>query len=108
MKQTKLIAILAALLALGAWTGGAAAQVEENSLRVGAYFISYHVKADDISGPFVPPGVNLDVKNTSTLYLAGVHRLNRNFDVELAFDNPPQTETVGKGPATLGSAPFDG
>lgn len=109
MKPIKSIALLAALLALGAWAGRAAAQTPDNSLRVGVYIINYsHLKADDISGPFVPPGANLEVKNTNTLYLAYVRRLNQDFDLELAFGNPPKTETVGKGPATLGSAPYDG
>ena len=30
------------------------------------------------------------------------------FDLELAFGVPPETKTVGKGPATLGSVPYAG
>jgi outer membrane protein len=110
MKPTRSIALAVATLALGYGAAPAFAQAQtyDNSARLGMYFIMYHVKADDISGPFVPPGANLDVKNTNTLYLAYARRLNRDWDVELAFGNPPKTETVGKGPATLGSAPYDG
>jgi outer membrane protein len=110
MKPTRSIAAFAALLALG--LGGerafAQAQTYDNSVRLGLYIIKYNVKADDISGPFVPPGASVDVKDTNTLYLAYVRRLNKDFDLEFAFGNPPKTETVGKGPATLGSAPYDG
>jgi outer membrane protein len=136
MKTTRVVAVLAALLALGSGAGRAFAQMQtdtpaqsqtpppaqapaqaqtptqaqtyNNSLRLGMYFIMYNVKADDIQGPFVPPGANLDVKDTNTLYLAYVRRLNERFDVEFAFGIPPKTETVGKGPATLGSAPYNG
>jgi outer membrane protein len=123
---------LAALAALGSWAGGTFAQMQtepqapaqpqtpaqaqtqtrtqtyDNSLRLGIYIIKYDAKASDISGPFVPPGTNLDIKDTNTLYLSYVRRINKDFDVEVAFGNPPKTETVGKGPATLGSAPYDG
>ena len=107
MKRSTPIAILAAL-SLGFWAVRASAQTYDNSVRAGIYIIKYNVKADDIQGPFVPPGTNLDVKDTNTLYLAYARRINKDWDVELAFGNPPKTETVGKGPATLGSAPYDG
>jgi outer membrane protein len=138
MKPTRSIALAVATLALGFWAGRAFAQMQtdtpaqtqtptptqapaqaqtpaqaqpqtyDNSARLGMYIIMYNVKADDIQGPFVPPGTNVDVKDTNTLYLAYARRINKDWDVELAFGNPPKTETVGKGPATLGSAPYAG
>jgi outer membrane protein len=79
-----------------------------NQFRIGLYYIHYFTKADDISGPFVPPGVNLSQEDTTTLYLAYVRRLSPHFNVELAFGWPPLTRTDGKGPATLGSVPYNG
>jgi outer membrane protein len=79
-----------------------------NSARIGLYSVFYHVSADDLSGPYVPPGANIDAKNVETLYLAYVRRLSSHFDVELAMGYPPLQKTVGKGPATLGSVPYDG
>ncbi len=79
-----------------------------NSIRAGLYAVFYHSSADDLSGPYVPPGVNIDAKNVDTLYLAYVRRLSAHFDVELTVGYPPLTKTVGKGPATLGSVPYDG
>jgi outer membrane protein len=70
--------------------------------------VFYHVSADDLSGPYVPPGANIDAKNVDTLYAAYVRRLSSHFDVELALGYPPLQKTVGKGPATLGSVPYDG
>ena len=82
--------------------------VPSNSLRVGAYYVTYNVSADDIKGPFVPPGVNVDLKSVVTPYFAYVRRLSGRFSLELAFGVPPLTKTVGKGPATLGSVPYNG
>jgi outer membrane protein len=82
--------------------------VPDNTVRAGLYQIFYHVKADDLSGPFVPPGVNLDVKDTRTAYFAYVRRITSYLDVEVALGLPPETKTVGKGPATLGSVPYAG
>jgi outer membrane protein len=83
-------------------------EVPSNTVRVGMYFLFYHVKAGDISGPYTPAGVNLDVKDTQTAYFAYIRRLNSYLDLELAFGVPPNTKTVGKGPATLGSVPYNG
>jgi outer membrane protein len=81
-----------------------------NSARIGLYSVFYHVSADDLSGPFVPPGshLNLNANNVETLYLAYVRTLSSHFDVELTAGYPPLQKTVGKGPATLGSVPYDG
>lgn len=82
--------------------------VFSNEIRVGMYLLQYHVSADDLTGPYVPPGVNVDVNNISTPYFAYVRRLAPNWVAQLAAGIPPKTETVGKGPATVGSVPFDG
>lgn len=79
-----------------------------NSLRLGVYDVFYHATATDITGPYVPAGVNLQVKNVKTIYFAYIRRLTPDWDFELAFGVPPKTDTVGKGPATLGSVPYDG
>jgi len=89
-------------------TPARADDVPGNSLRFGLYSIFYHATADDISGPYVPPGVNLDANNVETVYLAYVRRFSPNLDVELALGYPPLTKTVGKGPASVGSAPYAG
>jgi outer membrane protein len=86
----------------------AADSVPNNEIRVGAYIVMYDAKADDLTGPYVPPGVNIDVKNVTTPYFAYVRRLSPHLVAQLAAGVPPKTETVGKGPATLGSVPFNG
>lgn len=104
-----MIAALAAA-AVGAY-GAAPALADDvpgNSARIGLYSVFYHVSADDLAGPYVPPGANIDAKNVETLYLAYVRRLSPHFGVELTLGYPPLQKTEGKGPATLGSVPYDG
>jgi hypothetical protein len=78
-------------------TAARADDVPSNTVAAGIYQIFYHVKADDLSGPFVPPGVNIDLKNTRTAYFGYFRRLTSYLDLELAFGVPPETKTVGKG-----------
>jgi outer membrane protein len=96
-------------LALSAITPVRAADYGPNTVRIGLYSVFYHVSADPLSGPFVPPGeLNLDVKNVETLYLAYVRDIGSHFNAELAFGVPPLTKTIARGPATVGSVPYNG
>jgi outer membrane protein len=79
-----------------------------NSFRVGTYFVQYYTHADDISGPFVPAGVNLKLKDVWTPYFAYVRSIDNHFSVELTAGVPPLTKTYGRGPAELGSVPYNG
>ncbi len=108
MNTLKLVASVGLLALVGTTAASAAGLVNSNEIRVGAYIVMYDAKAKDITGQFVPAGTNLDVKNVNTEYLAYLRRLTPHFSVELAAGWPPKTETVGKGPATLGSVPFNG
>ena len=106
--RTLSAALAAAAMSLYCAAPALADDVPSNSARIGLYSVFFHVKADDLSGPYVPPGANLDANNVNTLYLGYVRRLSSHFDVELAVGYPPEQKTVGKGPATLGSVPYDG
>ena len=115
MKRNIRAAGLSAVLGLTAasvcYTSPAvAADVPNNTFRVGMYSIFYHVTATDIQGPFIPPGENLnvDLKNTQTAYFAYFRRLNSFLDLELAFGVPPNTKTIAKGPPAVGSVPYNG
>lgn len=79
-----------------------------NSLRIGMYYVHYDASTNGLSGPYVPPGLSIQVHDVATLYAAYVRSLSSHFDVELALGYPPETKTVGKGPAALGSVPYNG
>jgi outer membrane protein len=99
-----------ALAAVIACAGCASAAADEywNDVRIGSYSVFYHTSADDLSGPYVPPGVNLKAENVETLYLGYIVHLPENFAVELAMGWPPLAKIKGRGPATLGSVPYNG
>jgi outer membrane protein len=82
--------------------------VFNNSFRLGSYTVFYHTHADDITGPFVPAGVNLKAQDLETLYVGFVRRLSPAFALELALGYPPLNKVEGKGPATVGSVPYNG
>ncbi|HEX3835345.1 MAG TPA: OmpW family outer membrane protein [Steroidobacteraceae bacterium] len=79
-----------------------------NLVAIGLYQVSFHVHADDISGLYVPPGLNVRNPSVTTLYLGYMRRLSPHFDLELALGLPPLTRTVARGPATVGSVPYNG
>jgi outer membrane protein len=112
--RTKMITAAVALLGLPALLGLAAplAQADDdwdpNNVRLGLYYVHYAVSADDISGPYAPPGLNLRVEDVETLYFAYVRQLSTHFIVEVAAGWPPLTRTVGRGPTALGSVPYNG
>jgi outer membrane protein len=114
MKNKQTLRVLpVALLAAGAATlHTTAARADDpntpNTFRAGLYEIMYHVQSTDLSGPFTPAGYSLDVKNTQTAYLAYIRRLTSFLDLEIAGGVPPNTKTVGRGPATVGSVPYNG
>jgi outer membrane protein len=93
------------LLSLGAMSARAD-DAPRNTVAVGYYLIFYSVHANNLSGPFTPLG--LDVQNTQTPYLAYFRDLSTHFSLELAAGVPPLTKSVGRGPATLGSVPYNG
>lgn len=102
-------AIAAASLLAGCLAGAHAADAAPaNELRLGAYFVHYATSAHDLSGPFTPAGINIRVGDVTTPYLAYVRNLDDNWGLELAGGVPPKSRTYGKGPATVGSVPFNG
>ena len=107
MIKIKPSALLATAAVFGAVSANAA-DAYNNSFRLGSETLFYHTKADDLTGPFVPPGVNFKAQNLETLYVAYVRTLPLNLSVELALGYPPLSKVEGKGPATVGSVPYNG
>ena len=108
MKITKLGALQIITLLSAAGFSTAFADEPPNDVRLGLYSVFYHTSADDITGPYVPAGVNLKAENLETLYVGIVHHFPDNFALELALGYPPLAKIKGSGPATVGSVPYDG
>ena len=112
MTQPQSRTLAAALVLIAAcFAPGSRSQADEvasNALRIGFYDVFYHASAGDIGGPYVPTGLNITVKDVQTIYFAYIRRLAPRWEVEFAFGVPPTTHTYGKGPATVGSVPYNG
>lgn len=107
MKKKVVTVALGVGIALAA-SGAYAANAGPNDVRLGMYFVHYEAEAEDISGPYTVPGLNGHLQNVETLYVAYVRTLSTHFNAELAFGYPPLTKTEGRGPAKLGSVPYNG
>ena len=102
--------LLAAAVLVAGCAGAARADdaTPTNEVRLGMYFIHDAVKAHDLSGPYTPAGINIRVGNATTPYFAYLYHVDANWAAEIAFGIPPTVKTYGKGPATVGSVPFNG
>lgn len=106
--QKKIVTLaLGVAVALGT-SGAFADNAGPNDIRLGVYFVHFDDNASDISGPYAPADLGLHVKSLETLYLAYVRSFSDHFQVELALGYPPVTKTEAKGPATVGSVPYNG
>ncbi|HTV97468.1 MAG TPA: OmpW family outer membrane protein [Steroidobacteraceae bacterium] len=108
MRTIKFGARLAVAIVAGLGLAPAFGDEPPNDVRLGLYSVFYHTSADDVSGPYVPPGVNLKADNLETLYAGYVRHLPDNFAVELALGWPPAQKVKGEGPASVGSVPYNG
>jgi outer membrane protein len=108
MKLTNVLTVALAGALCFAVPAAADDQTWNNSFRLGSFAIFYHTSADDLQGPYVPAGVNFKAKDLETLYVGLVRRVSSDFDVELALGYPPLSKVEGRGPATVGSVPYDG
>jgi len=110
MNKNQVIATLGApLLALLAASAVRAEDAEPvNTVRAGIYIVQYHASSTDLSGPYTPPGLQVKVNNVNTVYLAYLRELSYHWELELAAGVPPKTDQVAKGPATVGSVPYNG
>jgi outer membrane protein len=112
--RTKIITAAVALLGLAAPLDAQADDGSDpsNNVRIGLYYVHYATSADNITGPNSPPCppdcLNLRLEDLETPYFAYVRRLSTHFQIEVAGGWPPLTRTVGRGPATLGSVPYNG
>lgn len=103
-----LLALTAISAAFGAVPAAADDTGYDNTLRIGSESVFYHTKASDLAGPYVPAGVNFNADNLETLYLGYIRRVTSAFSVELALGYPPLSKVEGRGPATVGSVPYNG
>lgn len=106
--NTRIRRLVAGILLGLAAAAAVADSSHDNAVFAGAYILHFDTQTPGLTGPYTVPGLGAGLKDTATLYLAYIRRLNEHFDFELAAGAPPVTRTIGRGPATLGSVPYDG
>lgn len=89
-------------------TVSSSSHAEGYRVDIGIADATMHSKADDITGRFVPPGVNLTIGDATTLFLAFTRSLTDNIDVQVSGGIPPRYKTRARGIASLGSVPWAG
>ncbi len=92
---------------LSALPAAADDEVWGNTFRVGSYTVFNHSTATDLQGPYVPAGVNFKAKDIETLYVGYSRRLSSALELELAAGYPPLSKVEGRGPAAVGSVPYN-
>jgi outer membrane protein len=114
LNDRSLLAAIAAFIYAGAACaapGSADDEVYNNSFRLGAEFVFYHTKSNDLTGPYLQSNgivANFKADNLETLYVGYVRRIRSNFAVELALGYPPLSKVTGRGSQYVGSVPYAG
>ncbi len=112
--RSLMAAAVAAFACAGAARAAAASADDEvfnNSFRLGAEFVFYHTKSNDLTGPYLQSNgivANFKADNLETLYVGYVRRIWSNFSVELALGYPPLSKVTGRGSPFVGSVPYAG
>lgn len=77
----------------------------DNSVAIGAAAIRFNTSSGDLNGPFTPPGVQVDLKNTSTLAFTYAYRLSGPWSLVFQAGVPPTIKIDAAGTASaLGEA----
>ncbi|MBG6076187.1 OmpW family protein [Polaromonas sp. CG_9.11] len=84
----------------------APSMAQQNTLKLGISNVQPHSGASDVSGPFTPGGISLDVRDKTTPFISYTREISDPWDVELALGIPPKHDIVIKvsNPALPGSA----
>ena len=108
MQRNQTITALAAGLSMAFSCAGAHADDLLNTVKIGYAAINFHEKSGDLTGQgpaaaFTPPGVQLDLRNTSFVTLGYERRLSDQWSIQLHAGVPPTIKMEGAGNAPPGT-----
>jgi outer membrane protein len=83
--------------ALFAFAAMGTAHAQQNIVGVGVAYFSNHSTAPDFSGPFTPPGGNLNVGDATTVGVSFTHYFDDHWAAAFLFGIPPRIDTDGRG-----------
>lgn len=74
----------------------APAMAQQNTFKLGISNVQPHSSASDVSGPFTPSGISLEVRDKTTPFVSYTREINDQWDAELALGIPPKHDIVLK------------
>ncbi|MDB5844623.1 MAG: outer membrane protein [Polaromonas sp.] len=69
---------------------------QQNTVKLGISNVQPHSSASDVSGPFTPGGISLEVRDRATPFVSYTREINDQWDVELGLGIPPKHDIVLK------------
>ncbi|MDB5940029.1 MAG: OmpW family protein [Polaromonas sp.] len=69
---------------------------QQNTVKLGISNVQPHSSASDVSGPFTPEGISLEVRDRATPFVSYTREINDQWDVELGLGIPPKHDIVLK------------
>jgi len=99
---------LALLSPLAAQAG--ADDEDNNFIRFGGERVIFHDKNAGFQGPGIPAGANLETQteDLSTAYFSYARGLTPHLELEAVLGQPPSFKVHLRGPASVGTAPYNG
>lgn len=88
-RQLAIAGILAACAA-------APSMAQQNTVKLGISNVQPHSSASDVSGPFTPGGISMEVRDKVTPFVSYAREISNQWEVELAFGVPPRHDIVLK------------
>ncbi|WP_426146134.1 OmpW/AlkL family protein [Polaromonas sp. DSR2-3-2] len=85
-----------ALAGLLAACAAAPSMAQQNTFRLGISNVQPHSSASDVSGPFTPGGISLEVRDKTTPFVSYIREISDQWDVELALGVPPKHDIALK------------
>ena len=85
-----------ALCAVAATCFSGAAFAQQNTIRFGFASIHPNSDASDVSGPFTPSGISLDVRNKTTPIFSYLREIDDQWDLEFCLGVPPTHDVALK------------
>lgn len=78
--------LLTGLLAACAW---APALAQQNTFKLGVSNVQPHSSTSDVTGPFTPSGISLEVRDKTTPFISYTRKIDDQWNLELALGLPP-------------------
>lgn len=74
----------------------APSMAQQNTFKFGISNVQPHSSASDVSGPFTPGGISLQVRDKTTPFISYTREINDQWEVELGLGIPPKHDIVLK------------